>query len=361
MNRTSRALIFVSMCTLTCVSMWTTHQSLRDSILPETIVQIPIGANHVWNCSVVGLMLAVAIGLFLLALKLAIINEHKRLNWLGVVGLTMVAFISIVFNMDVLYRWADQDFFMQYSAARMKSTYEEYLIEVQGRLIEKRQEWQKGVAIQEAELESEIRGIRNDPAGYGPIAKSEDYQLAKMRKEAEVYLASIDEALLAKEKADQLLVTSMPETLDEIQETQDQLRVAVKDAGAVAGVPLPPVVKLDSPLFAVFHKLFDFSELGAKEILILLIALFIDLGDIVGYSLVPDESRGRRRTREAPLPKDRRPDFVERKRLPAPPEERADEAREQAASGGGSSTVTDSARAFARHSRRRRPVRFRRP
>ena len=58
-------------------------------------------------------------------------------------------------------------------------------------------------------------------------------------------------------------------------------------------MPLPPPVKLDSPIFAVFSKLFDVEHLGMMEVFLLLIAFFLDLGDIIGYSLIPAAHRKR--------------------------------------------------------------------
>ena len=89
----------------------------------------------------------------------------------------------------------------------------------------------------------------------------------------------------------------------EIERLQAQLRVAAKDVSAVSGLPLPEVVRMESPLFAVFSKLFDVRTVGLKEIFILAIAFFIDLGDILGYTLVPAEAKGRKRPRPATVPR----------------------------------------------------------
>jgi hypothetical protein len=307
MSKTTRVFFFVGMVLLTIVSMWTTYVSVNDSILPEPKIGIPLGDGETWDCSVIALALSVAIGLMLFALKLAIIDEHKRLSVVGVIGLTVLAFISISFNMDVLYRTAEQDFFMRFSAARMKSTYADYLLEVQSTLLKEEQALKLRVAEQEAELEAEIRGLREDPEGYGPIARAEDYELIKRQKETGVKLAAIENAMKSKEEADQLLQGASPQTLDEIQQLQDQLRVIVKDVGVATGVPLPPLVQLQKPLFAVFSKLFDFKTVGLKEIFFLILAFFLDLGDIVGYTLVP---KGRRTSpRKEPEYAARIPDF----------------------------------------------------
>lgn len=290
-----RLLLFAGMILLTIVSMWTTYKSLHDSILPEPIVPIPLGSLGTWQCSIIALALSVAIGVMLFALKLAIIDEQKRLNMLDIVGMTIVAFISIAFNMDVLYRTADREFFVRYSAARVKDTYAKYLTDVQRTLVEKKNTLQRALAEQEGELETEIMGLREAPAGYGPRARQEDYRLTILEKTTAVELETINTALAALSEADKVLVSSNPTSLDEVEELQAKLLVAVKEPGAVAGITLPEPVKFDNPLFAVFSKLFDVKSIGFKEIFFLAIALFLDLGDIIGYSLIPDKSNRRNR------------------------------------------------------------------
>lgn len=287
MGGISKLAIFMAMVLLTVVSMWTTYASLRDSVMPAPVVPIPITADLTWNCSIFALGLSVAIGLMLFALKLAIIDGQKRLNLIGIIGLTIVASISITFNMDVLYRVGDQAFFLRHSTAKVKSTYDTYLSEVRNSLLAQKQDAQKSIARQEGELEAEIRGLREAPAGYGNRARAEDHRLTVLAKEMEVEVTTIDEAIAAQEAADALLANSQPQTIPEIQALQDELRVAVKNAGALAGVAMPQPVSLENPLFAVFEKLFDFENVGWKELFFLALAFLIDLGDIIGYSLVP--------------------------------------------------------------------------
>jgi len=291
----TRACIFIAMVILTIVSMCTTYLSLQQSVLPGPAMPIPIPGGAVWRCSVLALGLSVAIGMMLFALKFAIIDEQKKLNVVGVIGLTIVAFISIAFNMDVFYRWADKEFFLRYSTAQVKDTYSKYQAEVHAKLTDRKQELEKAVALQEGELESEILGLRGAPEGYGVRARAEDYTLTKLQKTTQVELASINEALAAKREADTLLASDMPQSLDEVAALQDKLRVTAKDAGAVVGVPLPSPVKQDNPLFAVFAKLFDLKSVGFKELFILAMSFFLDLGDIIGYSLVPNRPKRTRR------------------------------------------------------------------
>ena len=287
MGGVSKGSIFLAMVLLTIVSMWTTYASLQDSILPEPRVAIPITETLTWDCSIFALGLSVAIGLMLFALKLSIIDGQKRLNIVGIVGMTIVASISITFNMDVLYRVGDKEFFLRHSTAKVKSTYDAYLAEVRTNLLDKKQLAEKTIARQAGELESEIRGLREAPAGYGTKARAEDHRLTVLAKEMEVEVIAVDEALAAQEGADTLLASSQPKSIEEIQVLQDELRVAVKNAGALAGVALPAPVSLENPLFAVFERLFDFDTVGWKEIFFLGLAFLIDLGDIIGYSLVP--------------------------------------------------------------------------
>lgn len=289
-----RVLLFAGMILLTLVSMWTTYKSLHDSILPEPTVPIPLGSFGVWQCSIVALALSVAIGVMLFALKLAIIDEQKRLNLLGIVGMIVVAFISIVFNMDVLYRTADREFFVRYSATRVKDTYAKYLADVQRTIVEKKKSLQTALAEQEGELETEVMGLRQAPAGYGPRARQEDYRLMILEKTTSVEIATLDEALQALRQADELLRGDNPNTIEEVEQLQAKLLVAVKEPGAVASIPLPEPVKLDNPLFAVFSRLFDVKTIGFKEIFFLAIALFLDLGDIIGYSLIPNKPKKRK-------------------------------------------------------------------
>ncbi len=278
----------IAMFILGIVSICTTYISLNDSILPEPKVMIPITPDFAWNCSVLALGLSVAIGLMLLAIKMAVIDGHKRLNIFGVIGLTLIAFISITFNLDVLYRMADQNFFMSYSEGRMKSVYEDYLVQAQGELGARKAVLLKDVAKQEGELDAEIRGLRKAPEGYGQFAKQEDYRLTVLQKTTEVEVQSIDEALAQVKKADELLASASPDTIAGIEDLQNEIRVAVKDVAAASGIVLPQAVKLESPLFAVFAKLFDFRQVGVKEIFVLIVAFLLDLGDILGYTLVPN-------------------------------------------------------------------------
>jgi hypothetical protein len=289
----TRSLVYIAMVVFGIVSMFTTYQSLHDSILPEPLVRINLGSDVVWNCSIFALGLAVAIGLMLFALKIAIIDEQKRLNIMGVIGMTTIAFISIAFNVDVLYRWADRDFFIRFSNEKMRSVYEDYLTDTQAKLIVKRDETLKEVAKQEGELDAEIRGLREKPEGYGRVARQEDYKLTVLQKTSAVDLKSVEEALAKKEEADTLLRGSTPTTLAEIDKLQSELRVILKDMGAVSGVRLPEVVKPENPLFAVFTKLFDVHAIGIKEVFILLVSFLLDLGDIIGYTLIPNKRRKR--------------------------------------------------------------------
>lgn len=305
MKLTTRAILILAMVILTVVSMWTTYESLRDSIMPAPVLPIRLSPTVVWNCSVFALALSVAIGLMLYALKLAIIDEQKRLNLLGVLGLTVIGFISISFNLDVFYRWAHKDFFINYSTGRVKTEYENYLSDTQQALTDKREEILKKVALQEGELDAEVKGLRQAPAGYGSIAKGEDYQLTLLQKTAAVELETVNAALAKKQEADTLLSTSMPASLDEVEKLQHELRVLVKDVGSASGKPLPQPVELESPLFAVFRKLFDWNKVGFEEIFFVLLAFFLDLGDIIGYSLVP---AARKKPQLAPITE--LPDFL---------------------------------------------------
>lgn len=282
-------IILVAMVLMGIASMYTTYISLRDSILPMSVT-IPI-KGYKWDCAWLALCLSVAIGLMLFALKGSIIDGQKRLNFFGLIGLTVVSFISIAFNMDVLYRTADRDFYFRYAGQTMRSVYEVYLTEVQTKLLEKQTELRKMIATQEGEMEAEVKGLRQAPAGYGPLAKQEDYKLTLIAKQVPIELEKIDAALKTKEQADQLLLTQNPATVDEIQKLQNDLRVTLKDMGAAAGVPLPAPVQTENPLFTVFRRLFDYKTIGLKEIFFLAIALFMDLGDILGYVLVPNRRR----------------------------------------------------------------------
>jgi hypothetical protein len=291
MKGSTRAALYCAMVLFTIVSMWTTYKSLSDSILPGPAFDVPLGGGYVWeNCATMALFLSVAIGLMLFALKLAIIDGQKRLNVLGLVGLTIIAAISICFNMDVLYRTADKEFFLRESDQHMRSVYENYLAEVQSTLGSRKEELLKVIARQEGELEAEIRGLRQRPAGYGSEARKEDYELTLLSKQAEVELVTINDALVKKDEADALLAGTYTTSLEEIHQLQEKLRVAVKDLGATAGIPLPVVVKQEMPFMLVFEKLFDIRNVGPMEVLILFLAFLLDLGDIIGYSLIPNKA-----------------------------------------------------------------------
>lgn len=293
----TKFLILIAMIMFTIASMVTTYISLSLSVLPEPSVVIPITEDVQWDCAWLALLLAVGIGLMLFALKVAIIDEQKRLNVLGIIGLTIVAFISISFNMDVFYRAANKDFYIRYTSTQMKKVYADYVADVQEKLSEKKTQLLKQVAKQEGELESEIRGLREDPEGYGPKAKREDYQLTLLQKETEVEIRALEEAQAAKEKADALLAQN-PQDLDEVEALQGELQAVVKDMGAKAGVPLPEPYRARNQLFVVFAKLFDFRNSDFMEIcmalLIMALAFLLDLGDIVGYSMVPDDPNAKR-------------------------------------------------------------------
>ena len=282
-----RVMVFLAMALLAIASMWTTYVSLNDSILPTPKVDIPLAEGVVWECSIIALALSVAIGMMLFALKIAIIDGQKRLNIVGIIGMTVVAFISIAFNIDVLYRTADRDFFLRYSSERMRSSYENYLAQVQTSLSEKRITLRRELARQEAELDAEVRGLRRAPAGYGPYAREEDYKLTLLQKTTEVELQAVDDALAVKQEADEALRNAAIAELDDIERLQAELRVVCKDLAGISGVALPEVVRMENPLFAVFSKLLDWNQVGFKEIFLLLVAFLMDLGDIIGYTLVP--------------------------------------------------------------------------
>jgi len=366
MKGSTRAALYCAMILFTIVSMWTTYKSLSDSILPGPAFDIPLGGGHMWqDCATMALFLSVAIGLMLFALKFAIIDGQKRLSVLGVLGLTIIAAISICFNMDVLYRTADKEFFLRQSDQRMRSVYENYLADVQAKLGSRKEELLKTVAKQEGELESEIRGLRQRPAGYGSEARKEDYELTLLSKQAEVELDSINEALVKKDEADALLAGTQITSLDDIHQLQEKLRVTVKDLGAQAGVPLPVVVKQEMPFMLVFEKLFDFRTVGPMEVLILFLAFLLDLGDIIGYSLIPNKApRAVARPAWATTPAHLSdgPEFIRRSPEPAFLESSAQ------SSGRDDDLLPSSARSgepsvpVARFSgeRKRRPFRFRR-
>ncbi len=286
-----RFLFMIAVVVLGVVSMWTTYVSLHDSILPEPVVSIPLWDGTLWKCSVMALGMSVAIGIMLFALKVAVIGEHKRLNILGVLGMTIVAFISISFNLDVLYRTADRDFFLRYSNDTMRSAYETYLAEVTKSLTEKRTELLRQLAKQEGELDAEVKGLRKAPAGYGTNAKEEDYKLTLLQKTTQVELDAVEQAIKTKEQADVILNSTQPASVDDIDKMQQQLRVVCKDLAGPSGVMLPSVVRLESPLFAVFSKIFDLKSIGLKEVFLVIIAFLMDLGDIIGYTLVPNRKR----------------------------------------------------------------------
>ncbi|MDZ4857608.1 MAG: hypothetical protein SGI88_01395 [Candidatus Hydrogenedentes bacterium] len=289
MKGANRFAIFVAMILFTIVSIWTTYVSLSDSILPNPTFPITISPGRVHELSVFALALSVAIGLMLFALKLSIMDGHKRLNVAGLLGLTIVASISIAFNMDVLYRTADRQFFLNYSETKVRSAYEEFLASAQTKMNTTKQELERQVARQEGELESEIKGLRERPAGYGTEARQEEYELTLLAKTAQVELQNINAALEKKKEADTILMTASAATLADVTKLQDDLRVQIKDLAALTGTPMPPAVKLDSPFFAVFQKLFNFRTAGPLEYLILALAFLLDLADIVGYSLVPNK------------------------------------------------------------------------
>lgn len=303
MNSSTKMAVYVAMILFSIVSIMTTYISLTDSILPEPTFDVPLGGGYMWrDCAVFALALSVAIGLMLFGLKLAIIDGQKRLNLLGVIGLTFIAFISITFNMDVLYRTADKEFFLRYSDQKMRAVYENFLAEAQTKLTARREALQKVVAKQEGELEAEIRGLREKPAGYGPVARQEDYRLTLATKESEVELQSVEEAMTIKDEADMLLANTQAASLEEIHALQEKLRVPVAKLAGLAAMPVPPIVKQETPLFVVFEKLFDWRNIGPMEILILFLAFLLDLGDIIGYSLVPNKAQRVTRPAWATLP-----------------------------------------------------------
>ena len=286
MRHISMSMFTIAMTALTLVSMWTTYESLKDSILPGPEVPIPYAEGESIAIAVPALVLSVGIGMMLLGMKFAVINERRNLGVLGFIGLFIIAFISISFNLDVLYRVANQDFMVDHADQQMRAVYENYLSEVTHELTEREVELKRELARQEGELESEIQGLREAPAGFGERAKSEQYKLTLLEKESQVELEKIQEALAAKEEADTLLVAALPTTPDDVLELEKELRVTVKDVGAIAGIAMPKPVEQEMPIFAVFARLFDWQRIGFMEGFFLVIAVFIDLGDIVGYNLV---------------------------------------------------------------------------
>lgn len=288
-----KVVLYFAMSLLGAASIWTTYKSLYESILPEPVWQIALPNGVTWDCHVIALILSLAIGMMLFTLKAAIIDGQKRLNIFGVLGMTIVAFISIAFNLDVLYRTADRDFFVRYSNEQMRKPYEEFLAQVQDDLNKRKTTAMKQLALQEGELESEQRGLRKAGAGYGPLAKEEDYKLTLLQKTTEVELQSVTAALETKGKADELLRTVTIAGIEDVHKLQGDLRVVCKDLAGVSNVTLPTPVRLENPLFVVFAKVFDWNQIGIKEVFFVIIAFFMDLGDIIGYALIPNKRRKR--------------------------------------------------------------------
>ena len=118
-----------------------------------------------------------------------------------------------------------------------------------------------------------------------------------LQKEAEVELRALDEVQSSRQHANELLVKS-PQDLAGVEALQGELQAALKDLGAKAGIPLPEPYRAQNQLFVVFAKLFDFRNSSFMEIcmslLIMALALLLDLGDIIGFSMVPDEPGGKR-------------------------------------------------------------------
>lgn len=318
MEALTRTILFIAMVMLAVVSMWTTYVSLRDSILPTPEVDLPLFNGAVWTCSIFALLLAVAIGLMLFALKLAIIDGQKRINFPGLVGMIIVAFISITFSFDVLYRTADPDVLLNETASAVRGVYDEHLASVQTKVIQERERLLKDIPQQDHELKAEPLSFRDAPSEFEPGAYDGTDDLAEPESEALEFgdipndlatsagsqagqptipeiiaaeLETITAALAAVNEANELLRTSLPRTVADVEQLENQLRGLVTDATARAGIPMPEPVRIDTPLFAVLGKLLDWKTVGLKEIFFLAIAIILDLGDIIGYSLIPSKPK----------------------------------------------------------------------
>jgi hypothetical protein len=275
MSVIARAMVYLALTMFSVVSMWMTYASLHDSILLKPEVSIPLWNGVVWQCSVFALLISMAIGLMLFALKLTIIEGQRRLNLFGFVGLLLVASISIVFNVDVLYRVANPTFYERHAYNAVRSVYDAYLTDVQAELPSRRDPQPTEPVSLEAGLDAEREGLGEDPAGLGAQE-------------------GIDPALAAREKVEALLAKSMPDTVEGVAAWQEEIRAAAKPLGELAGKPLPPAARVETPLSAVFANLMDWQKLGFMEVFILALAVLLDLGDIVGYSLIPNQPKKRR-------------------------------------------------------------------
>jgi len=224
-----RTTVYAAMVLLTSVSIWANYASLRVSVLPEPEVAIPLPTGGTWACAVVALGIAVALGLMLFALKLTILDENRRLNGAGAFGFAVILLLSVAFNADVLYRVADKDF----------------------------------------------------------------YPRQAMTQTAAVYMAHLDriaadaaspDAVAAVDKARRLLQSAAPQDMDDVTATEQAVRTALAEAGIE---PPPAPTRVDSPLFAMLAHLAKVQGLGVQDWFLLLIALFLDLGDLIAYRLLP--------------------------------------------------------------------------
>ncbi len=299
----TRAIVVVAMIGLTVVSIWTSYASLHDSVLPAPDIPIRLPNGVLWECSLFALILSVALGLLLLALKLAMIEGAKRVTLAGFLGLAIVASLSIAFNVDVLYRWANPDFYLNYSHDRLREAYDPFLAEVSAALESRR----------EARLPEAMR------PGAALDAPTEGLQPGA----SEANAAASEGAFAPLREFEELLRGPLSPSAEELDALQARLRVAADDLSTQLNLPRPEAPEIRKPLFAVFDTLIDGRGIGAMEVLILLLAVVLDLGDVVGFSLIPT----RPRTRRAADPDFLEPDFPPL--TPAPVVRRPIEHREE--------------------------------
>lgn len=217
------------MVLLTSVSIWANYASLSTSVLPEPRVPVPLPTGGTWECTVVALVLAVALGLMLFALKLTILDEDRRLNGAGALGVIVILLLSVAFNADVLYRVADKDFYPRHAMAQTAAAYSAHLERI---------------------------------AADNPTAET---------------AAAVD-------KARRLFLAAAPEDMEEVAAIEQTVRTALTQAGID---PPPEPTHLDSPLFAVLAHITNVQSLGVQDWFLLLLALFLDLGDLIAYRLLP--------------------------------------------------------------------------
>jgi hypothetical protein len=128
MRRLSITLLSTATLALTALSIWANYVSLSSSVLPKPTFTLSLVTGAPWHCSLPALGLAMAIGLLLLAIKVSAAGQDRSIGITGYCAFAVVASFSILFNMDAIYRVAQNTYDLQLANQQPTAVFGPYMV-----------------------------------------------------------------------------------------------------------------------------------------------------------------------------------------------------------------------------------------